>query len=641
MSDELLKAALEYAGRGWAIFPCRFNKKPYIDAWPSEATTDAKQIKEWWAKWPAANIGLDTSSMLVVDFDPGSSLTTLRAAVPDLPATNLRQRTPRGGSHWFYSLGPNERVANSSNKVAPHVDVRGFHGYVLLAPSRTENGSYTWESEGKPAYRTNELLRQANIAKQKHKERDTWLIEPDLPENIAAATEWLKTKAKPAIEGQGGDHATYAAAAMCKSFGLSGETAIDVLYEYYNPRCNPPWDYDALATKVVNAYEYNTSPPGNVTEGYKLALSRQLFKPVDRDMGAVVPQNGKDFQVGRFRLVDRHGMADIRPPKWLIPDFLPEGSFSVLVGAPRSFKSFVALDIALSVASGFPVNPVWEVASSGPVLYMAGEGFHGIGERVKAWEDAHWAGAKVEDFWLMGPVPGAAEELKGFCGGLLEAEPRSFKLVVVDTIGRSMQGLNENAQEHASKFTRMVEMFQQELGCCVLALHHTGHDGDRAKGSMEFFGAPDTVVTLRRTEEKSMKADLTMSKQKDAAEWDKPRRLVMGKAESGSLYVASMEQAIEAKPEAAELSAQTKKAADLFKGKVTAEILDKALRDILESNPSRAWGQNQLAEAMAMHEAVELSSSHLKNRLVALREDKGSYAHGCYDPAKKEWRAPR
>ena len=58
---------------------------------------------------------------------------------------------------------------------------------------------------------------------------------------------------------------------------------------------------------------------------------------------------------------------------------------------------------------------------------------------------------------------------------------------MLDTVGRAMQGVNENAQEHASNFTRLVDRLRHELGATVLALHHTGHEtSTRARGSSVF-----------------------------------------------------------------------------------------------------------------------------------------------------------
>ena len=628
----LLEAALAYASeRGWAVFPCRSDKTPYTQHGVLDASSNPEQIKKWWREWPKANIGLDVGSagLMVLDLDPGADREALARAVDGLPPTLLRARTPRGGEHLFYALADGERVPPSASKVAEHVDVRSFHSYVLLAPSRTADGAYTWESNGKPAYRTDEMVRMASVAREKHRDRDTWLIEPDLPENIGLAVEWLKTKAKVAVAGHGGDHMAYATAAHMKSFGISQELAFDLMWEHWNPRCVPPWSpdqVDHLETKVRNGYSYNTSPPGNLTPAYRVAKGRSLFKPVLSDLVA-----GREMTAGRFRFVDREGMESISPPEWLIPDLLPSGAYALLVGASGTFKTFLALDIALSIATGvnFPWDGNWpKIGAAGPVLFSVGEGRPEFRKRVMAWEKRYWKGKHADGLVLADPVPLIQEDLNPYLDGALAMSESGYKLVVIDTVGRAMQ-------EYASAFTKMVETLQRELGCTVLALHHTGHESNRARGSSVFPADADTVLVTERAE-KEMTVALSMFKQKDATEWDKPKMIAMEKVDLvlGGRKMDSLV-AVPAKESARAPESVRSAVAEV----ATTLVLDTAVAAVLQSNPAKAWTTKELSQMVAARDEIEVSSKTLENRqLVELREKKGTKAHACYDPATRRWK---
>ena len=226
----MITAALVYAARGWPIFPVKRDKTPLTPNGVLDATTSERQVHAWWAQWPEANVALDVggAGMMVLDLDPGHDLKELERNVGQIPATKLRASTPRGGSHFFFALASEEHVSPSSSKLASHVDVRSFHSYVLLPPSQTEAGAYACEAYDKPAYRTDDMVRVANSAREKHQDRDNWIIEADLPENVVLATKWLRDDAKPAVEGQGGEACAYATATMCKSYGVSEETAFDL-----------------------------------------------------------------------------------------------------------------------------------------------------------------------------------------------------------------------------------------------------------------------------------------------------------------------------------------------------------------------------------------------------------------------------
>lgn len=628
MANAMLDAALDYAERGWLIFPCNAIKEPYTTNGVLDASNDPKQIKKWWDKYPRANIGLDVGGMgwMVLDLDPGHDRDDLDDAVGGLPKTQLRQRTPRGGEHLFYELEDGEIVAPSVGKIAKKVDVRSFHSYVLLAPSRTGDGKYEWEGEGKPAFRTDEMVRVANVAKEKSKDRDNWLIEADLPENVKLATDWLKKDAKIATQGDGGDHTAYATAAMMKSFGLSQELAFDLMWEHWNPRCNPPWDADEidhLETKVKNGYSYNTSPPGNMTPAYGVAKTAALFNAVQ----AVELPTGQETISGRFRFVDREGMTHIRPPEWLIKDFIPQGGSCILFGTRGTFKTFIALDIALSIASGgsFPWEGVWgsdgvaDMMDTGPVLFAAGEGRDQLTKRVTAWEMVHNQNRRVDNFVMGDPVPHVSEDIEPFIAGALELSPKGYLLVVVDTIGRSMQGMNENSQEHASKYTALVEKLQRGLDCAVLSLHHTGYDNaGRTRGSSVFEADADTVIRLDRPDMKAYTVSLSMTKQKDAEEWQEPRYLRLQETHV-SVDRTSL---VAVKATKADLPKKGVKKVDAEHDAAWDVVHDAAIAHLSE-HPAKKFSFNALANAIAMRDEVEVSSQSIRRRMLRpLMEDK-------------------
>ena len=58
--------------------------------------------------------------------------------------------------------------------------------------------------------------------------------------------------------------------------------------------------------------------------------------------------------VSRFKLLTVEEIAQLDPPKWLIAGILPEAGFSILFGEPGAGKTFIALDWALSIATGTP-----------------------------------------------------------------------------------------------------------------------------------------------------------------------------------------------------------------------------------------------------------------------------------------------
>ncbi len=639
----MILEALAYAENGWPIFPCRSDKTPYTSHGVLDATTDLKQIEAWWAQWPKANIALDVggAEMMVFDLDPGHSMKELDENVGPIPETGLTSKTPRGGEHLYFSIGDGETVKMSASQIAPNVDVRSFNSYVLLPPSQTADGGYEWTGRDSPAFRSDEMLRVCNSAKEKSKDRDTWLIEPDLPENTASAIEWLKTKAKIAVKGQGGDAMTYATAAHMKSFGMSQALAFDLMWEHWCPRCSPPWPVDMvenLQQKIVNAYQYNTSPPGNVTPAYQLAKTASLFKPVATldDQG-----NAHQWTAGRFRVVDPVAMDEIKPPAWIIDDLLPEKAYAMMFGDRGTFKTFLALDMALSIASGgfaLPETALWKdkIANPGPVLFAVGEGRGNIKKRVQAWENIHNAGETVHDFRLADPVPLVSEDINPFLDVVYAACPRKegYQLVVLDTVGRAMQGTNENAQEHASNFTKMVQTIQYELNAAVLALHHSGHgDKDRSRGSSVFGADVDTEIRLNRIANEN-KVTITMTKQKDAPEWDRKEHVKLCETSiSSEMRTLVAVKANENKFPKCDKHHPTKD--DQEELMIT---INEVVIEYLTTNKTLALSQNALANAIAPDERIQIGSSQLRQKyLNNMREDMSQPATRYYNNRSKKW----
>jgi Bifunctional DNA primase/polymerase, N-terminal len=140
--SDLLRAALEYAARGWPVFPCKQGgKEPLTARGHLGASTDPRRITAWWNRWPDANIGVPTgerSGLLVLDVDHPAGLNALEAEYGELTATRTHT-TGNGGMHHLYRYpgGGEREIRNSVSKLAPGLDVRGEGGYVIVPPSAT------------------------------------------------------------------------------------------------------------------------------------------------------------------------------------------------------------------------------------------------------------------------------------------------------------------------------------------------------------------------------------------------------------------------------------------------------------------------------------------------------------------------
>lgn len=142
-------AALEYAKRGWAVFPVEpRGKRPIVPTGVKSASTDLRLIEEWWDVYDDSNIGLATgaSELVVIDIDDTDSIKLL----PSIPPT-LSSTTPSGGRHLFYAAPP-WKLGPTVGKLpgvgdTPGIDLRAGESYVILPPSVGANGErYEWNN---------------------------------------------------------------------------------------------------------------------------------------------------------------------------------------------------------------------------------------------------------------------------------------------------------------------------------------------------------------------------------------------------------------------------------------------------------------------------------------------------------------
>ena len=151
----LLAAALDYAARGWSVFPLwPRSKEPACKHGFKNATTNPATIRRYWLAQPEFNIAVATgivSGVWVLDTDGAVGAETLRdleARHGPIPPTRC-SLTSRGPHLWFLADGP---IQSSAGRVGLGLDVRGDGGYVLVPPSVHPDGPvYAWINAAPPA----------------------------------------------------------------------------------------------------------------------------------------------------------------------------------------------------------------------------------------------------------------------------------------------------------------------------------------------------------------------------------------------------------------------------------------------------------------------------------------------------------
>ena len=207
------------------------------------------------------------------------------------------------------------------------------------------------------------------------------------------------------------------------------------------------------------------------------------------------PGNKKKFKLVAAGDLCAHPMI----PKWVVKDFLEQDTLSCIYGPSGCMKSFLAVDWGLSVAN----ERDWHGHSvvAGPVIYVCGEGFGGIGKRLRSWCIKYGVDASRLPFYVSNnPVqfldPASASEAVEAIKALAETVGNP-KLVIIDTLARNFGPGDESGTEDMSRFVAALDDLRRYFGCAVMVVHHTGlAAADRARGSSAFRAALDWEYRL-------------------------------------------------------------------------------------------------------------------------------------------------
>ena len=188
--------------------------------------------------------------------------------------------------------------------------------------------------------------------------------------------------------------------------------------------------------------------------------------------------------------------AQPAPISWLVKHWIQDKALVMVHGPSGGGKTFVTLDWMLHIASG---KATWfgHKVRPGNMVYLAGEGHHGLRSRIAAWK--HHNSVSSLNMW----VSKSGVDLNTAEGYLKVVEAiRALKIkpdvITVDTLHRFMAG-DENSAQDAKTMLDACAALMQEFGCTVILVHHTGVSEEaqhRARGSSAWRGALDIEISV-------------------------------------------------------------------------------------------------------------------------------------------------
>jgi hypothetical protein len=214
---------------------------------------------------------------------------------------------------------------------------------------------------------------------------------------------------------------------------------------------------------------------------------------VDPDADALPVVRASDLEDG-----------DVRA-RWLVDPLWARAAVGVLGGAPKCCKSWLALDLAVSVASGSPCLGAFAVDDPGAVLiYMAEDAAPVVKARLEG--ICHARGLDLADVPLhVITAPSLRLDRGRDQARLREAVRRCApRLLVLDPFVR-LHRIDENDAGEVSALLGYLRTLQRQLDLAILVVHHArknggsgGQAGLALRGSGDFHAWGDSNLYVRR-----------------------------------------------------------------------------------------------------------------------------------------------
>jgi hypothetical protein len=204
-----------------------------------------------------------------------------------------------------------------------------------------------------------------------------------------------------------------------------------------------------------------------------------------------------------YRTLPAAQLADPTAPlRWLLTDLFLVGAAGILGGAPKTGKSFFALDLAVAVASGQPALGRFAVAAPGPVLLLAAEDPPAVVvQRLAALATAR---ATVLATLPVAVIVEAGLRLpEGLDRLTATVVQHQARLLILDPLIR-VHRADENSAAEMAAILDGVRALARATDCAVLLVHHTrkaaagGIAGHALRGSSDLHAFGDTNLYLRR-----------------------------------------------------------------------------------------------------------------------------------------------
>lgn len=201
-----------------------------------------------------------------------------------------------------------------------------------------------------------------------------------------------------------------------------------------------------------------------------------------------------------LRIYSISELMALPPQTWLVKGVIPKTGMGIVYGDSGSGKTFITIDLALSIARGLTWQSCRVKYPTG-VLYVSAEGGGAMSSRLRAYAKHHDTDLSALPFGVvtvgLNLRGGDAQKVIDGCNEMRN-QGKPIGLVIFDTLNRTMGGGDENTSKDMGEYLDAVATVAEKTGTFVLVVHHSGKDSKKgARGHSSLRAAVDTELEVK------------------------------------------------------------------------------------------------------------------------------------------------
>jgi len=537
--------ALDLAQHGFYVFPCQSkvgcdgDKTPLISSWRESSTYDPELISQWWRRHPHALIAIDCgkSDIIVIDADRHSEEVDGVANLQEILGSDLAivgcpiVETAGNGLHLYFAQPHQDRFRNSRGALPPGIDVRGDGGYIIAPGSARLLGAGWVQRISSP-----DLL-EAKAASTL----------PQLPEKLfrrirklnastIRSPEAVRVEKFNQFTSSGTGSRAYALVALKEetnrltnaSRGTRNITLNSVAFRLGSFVARDWLSRAEVESALKQACLLNGLSKESPTEVQRTISSGLLagintphsdlpaLKSIEQRSSAIfTDQEETTKNIGDHTKYStaNEGLlkgfifdGDIPPkaPPQLVRKLIPQQGICFIGGQSGAGKTFVAIDLAVSLASGTSFFSHQTLERVGVVI-LAAEGAHTLASRIQVARDQKASGNFLPIAW-QADVPNLADNrrIRDLIARLGAVDVKFRKdhgvrlgAVICDTLAACFAIEDENDNSKAAAVIRYLKELSDRLNIVVIPIHHYGKSAETGlRGASAWRAGSDVVLSV-------------------------------------------------------------------------------------------------------------------------------------------------